>query len=113
MQIVYTYRPIEEAFQGVLDRATTQGRTVPVDMAIQSHEGAARAISELHSLYADNPNVHFEFIDNSGPDPKQGTIALTKKDNYRESRDRLYAILEANRSRLPESIYQRAKGGRW
>jgi UDP-N-acetylmuramoylalanine--D-glutamate ligase len=102
VHIVYTYRPIEQAFEAVLDRARIEGRTVSVGTTIETHEGAAQTMRSLFEKYAGNPDVRFRFIDNS--------IALTLKQDYRESREQLYGILESHRTQIPEYIYQAARG---
>lgn len=110
VEIVYTYRPIEEALAGVLERSKTQGRTAPIDYIIDNHERAARNVERLFEQYRNNPNVHFRFIDNSGSEPSLGTIALTKKQNYGETRKQLHAILEAKRPEITNSVYRATKG---
>jgi hypothetical protein len=67
-------------------------------------------VARLYERYADNPNVAFRFIDNSGSESKVGTIALTRKQNYLRSREKLDAILESERPNIPDFIYQAAKG---
>jgi len=110
VHIVYTYRPIEQAFEAVLDRAGIEGRTVSVGTMIATHEGAAQTVRYLAEEYAGNPEVRFWFIDNSGAHPAQGSIALTRKQDYRESREGLYDILESHRGQIPEYIYRAAQG---
>lgn len=110
VQIVYAFRPIEEAFEGVLDRAKTEGRTVSIGTMINTHEGAAKTVSELYDRYGLHPDVNFEFVDNSGPVAAQGTIALTRKQNYRGTREQLHAILESKRFELPDYVYEASKG---
>ena len=110
VQVVYTFRPIQEACEGVLGRALLEGRTVSVGTLIGTHEGAAKTVLFLVERYAQNPGVRFWFIDNSGPNPAKGSIALARKQDYRESREQLYGILESHRARIPEYIYQAAQG---
>jgi UDP-N-acetylmuramoylalanine--D-glutamate ligase len=110
VQVVYTYRPIQQAFEGVLGRGRVEGRTVSVGTLIGTHEGAAQTVRSLVGKYSGNPNVRFWFIDNSGAHPAQGTIALTRQQDYRESREQLYGILEAQRAHIPEYVYQAARG---
>lgn len=107
--IAYTYRPIREALEGLLERARSEGRVVSIDTLINTHEGAARTIAHIYHRYADHPNVEFRFVDNSRPRAKLGTIALTQKEDYRGTREQLHAILESKRSEIPEFIYQAAK----
>ncbi len=110
VHVVYTYRPIEQAFEGVLDRALMEGRTASVGTLIGTHEGAAQTVRVLVEKYAGNPDVRFWFVDNSGSHPVQGSLALTRKQDYRESREKLYGILESRRAQIPEYIYQAAQG---
>jgi hypothetical protein len=64
--IAYTYRDPVEAFKnGVLTRAMTKGRTVPMEYHIESHINARKTISDLAEHYKDNQNVVFLFNDNS------------------------------------------------
>ncbi len=110
VQVVYTYRPIQQAFEGVLHRARLEGRTVSVGTMIGTHEGAAQTVRSLAEKYAGNPNVRFWFIDNSGENPVPGDIALSWRQNYRKYREDLYAILESQRAQVPEYVYQAAQG---
>lgn len=81
VQVIYVFRPIQEALAGVLERARTEGRVVSIQTLINTHEGAATTVSQLYNRYADHPNVNFEFVDNSGPQAKIGAIAFTRKQN--------------------------------
>jgi len=108
--IAYTFRPIEDALRGVLERSKTEGRTVPIDMMIHTHTGAAMTVSLLHERYADHPRITFQFIDNSAPQSRNGSIALTRKQNYSEIREKLHAILESERSELPDALYRLTRG---
>src|ERR1022692_4602591 len=110
VQVVYTYRPIQQAFEGVLDRARVEGRTASIGTLIGTHEGAAQTVRSLVGKYTGNPDVRFWFIDNSGKHPARGSIALTQKQDYRESREQLYGILESQRAQIPEHVYQAAQG---
>jgi len=110
VQVVYTYRPIQQAFEGVLDRARVEGRTVSIGTIIATHEGAAETVRSLAEKYAGHSDVRFWFIDNSVTPPVEGSIALTRKQDYRETREQLYGILENQRARIPEHVYQAAQG---
>jgi len=110
VQVVYTYRPIQQAFEGVLDRARLEGRTVSIGTLIGTHEGSAQTVRSLVDKCTGNPNVRFWFIDNSGANPVPGDIALTWKQDYRKDREELYAILESQRAQIPEYVYQAAQG---
>jgi UDP-N-acetylmuramoylalanine--D-glutamate ligase len=110
VQVVYTYRPIQQAFEGVLDRAHVEGRTASIGTLIGTHEGAAQTVRSLAHKYAGHPDVRFWFIDNSGTNPAPGDIALTWKQDYRKNRDQLYDILESQRAQIPEYVYRAAQG---
>jgi hypothetical protein len=110
VQIAFTFRRIQDALGGVLERSKAEGRTVPIDYLIENHEGAARNVAALYEQYKDNPNVTFRFIDNSGPQSALGTIDLTKKQNYREARSELHAILESKRKEVSPDVYKITKG---
>jgi hypothetical protein len=111
VQIVYIYRPIDEAMNAALDRAKENGRTVPIDVMLKTHEGAAKSIASLYDRHSSDPRVRFKFVDNSAGDPKLGTIDLARRQDYRKEADQLDAILESRRADVPEIIYQAARGG--
>ncbi len=108
--VAYTFRPIAEAFEGVLERSQREGRTVSIGTLIKTHQGAAITVTQLFEQYKHNPNVQFRFVDNSAPEPSTATIALTRKQNYGEVREQLHAILESKRSEISESVYEATKG---
>jgi hypothetical protein len=108
--VVYTYRPILDAMNGVLDRSKTEGRTVSISSMIKNHEGSARTVAALHDKYGNNPNVTFDFVDNSGPSSETSDIALTRRESYASKRGQLEQLLESRRTELPESVYEATKG---
>jgi hypothetical protein len=111
VHIVYTYRPIDEAMNAALDRAKENGRTVPINVMLQTHEGAAKTVASLYDRYSADPRMRFKFVDNSAGDPKLGAIDLTRKQDYLEEANQLNAILESRRADVPEIICQAARGG--
>ncbi len=110
--VAYTYRPIREAFLGVLDRATSEGRTVAVDTVIRTHTESARTSALLVKVFHDVAQVSFRFVDNSSDGPRIGDIALTRKEDYAGKRDELYSLLEAERDRIPEYLYAATAGSK-
>ena len=110
VHIVYTYRPIASALEGVLERSKSAGRTVSIDTLIHTHDGAARTVSGLYEQLHDHPNVDFQFVDNSGSEPVVGTIALTQKQNYGGSRKILHDILESRRGEITPTVYKATQG---
>lgn len=110
--VAYTFRPIQEAFLGVLRRAVSEGRTVAIDTVIKTHTESARTSGVLAERFRHEPRVSFRFLDNSAGGPFLGDIALTKKENYASSRDDLYGILESERHRIPEHLYAASSGSK-
>lgn len=110
VHVDYTYRPIKEAFLGVIDRALSEGRTVAIDTIIRTHTESARTAAGLWEIYHDHPRVAFRFIENGSEASVVGGLALTRKENYAGRRDELYSILEAHRQRLPDHLYAATEG---
>ncbi len=110
--VAYTYRPIREAFLGVLRRAVSEGRTVAIDTVIKTHTESAKTSAVLSERFRDEPRVSFRFLDNSAGRPRLGDVALTAKENYASSRDDLYGILESERHRIPGHIYGASSGSK-
>jgi hypothetical protein len=107
--ILYINRPLEDAFRGMLDRASQQGRVVTIVQLINSHQGAIRSVRRLWAKYHDDPRVEFRFVDNSGAGPRLGTIELATEQDYTEIRERLYDLLdgEYQNGRITEVVYLR------
>jgi hypothetical protein len=61
--VVYTYRPILDSLNGVLDRSMTEGRTVSISTLIKAHEGAVRSVAAIYDKYFDDPSVRFPLVD--------------------------------------------------
>lgn len=110
--VAYTYRPIREAFLGLLMRAVSEGRTVAIDTVVKTHTESARTSAALAEHFRDEPRVSFRFLDNSAGGPRLGDVALTVKENYASSRDDLYAILESERPGIPEHLYAASSGSK-
>jgi GT2 family glycosyltransferase len=110
--VAYTYRPIREAFLAVLHRAVSEGRTVAVDTIIRTHTESAKTSATLVGIFRDVPRVSFRFLDNSSEGPRIADIALTSKENYANSRDELYGLLEAERDKIPEYLYAATAGSK-
>jgi hypothetical protein len=66
VEVVYTWRdPIEALAQGTLPRAEKMGRTVPLDVHIETHLGARQVVAELAQRYANDDRVMVRVVDNS------------------------------------------------
>lgn len=66
VDIVFIYRPQEQAWQGVEQRRLRSGRSVPYATFKNAHQNAIANVLELKESYAGNPQVNFLFLDNSG-----------------------------------------------
>jgi DNA topoisomerase III/RecQ family ATP-dependent DNA helicase len=111
--IAYIYRPIQECFEAVLDRARGEGRTVSIGTLIQTHAGAADTVRRLAAEYANDPRVAFRYIDNSaatGASP--GTVDLTSREDYTKKEEQLHDFLDAEYAagRISQHIYQLTRG---
>lgn len=64
--ISFTVRaPLDAIVNGVLPRARSKGRTVPIDALVKAHEDAPAVVGMLADKYADDPRVTFKFVDNT------------------------------------------------
>lgn len=65
VEVNYTHRDVLDAFKnGVMPRAKSEGRIVPIESHLDTHFGAHEVIPQLVEKYKDNPNVNFTLIDN-------------------------------------------------
>ena len=66
VDIVFTYRDPFETFEnGIVRRALSDGRTVPISIFAEAHQLALENIRKLEQDYAGNPDVEIVIIDNS------------------------------------------------
>ena len=64
--ILYVYRdPVDALKYGVLTRAMSGGRTVPIDALVKGHAGSSTVVRKLQAKFGDNPNFKLHVIDNS------------------------------------------------
>lgn len=79
VRILYTYRdPLEALVNGALPRAERMGRTVPLQVHMDTHIGARKVIDELADHYAGDDRVVLQAIDNSRGKGKAAPIELEK-----------------------------------
>jgi len=96
--IQHVYRPLREAFQGMLERSRTEGRVVSIRQMIHSQRGAATTVRNLQRAFGDDPRVSFQFFDNSGGAPREIPVPRQLSDaasGYTEASDILHAILDS------------------
>lgn len=114
--IVYTYRPLERAFEhGVLPRAMADGRTVRIDAHVRTHLRSLQTIQRIQERYAtqlpNEPRVDVLVVDNSGErsEAKLSNIAALRDVRYTkaDATAALTAILEREHEarRISPEVY--------
>lgn len=66
VDIAYVYRDTEMALYGAVERATKEGRSVPLSTLPANHRVVQRFILQLMDKCHDNPNVNFTLVRNVG-----------------------------------------------
>ncbi len=66
VEVDHTYRPFEQAVDGVIERAFRTGRTMPIQSLPESHREAQRVAARLAERYADDPGVDVAGVMNVG-----------------------------------------------
>ena len=91
VNIIYTNRPIEEAFKFALGRP----RTVPVGVIAAGHVNAANNIRAVSEKYKDNPNVTITVVNNFGgpADMKVGTLKDVPVYNLKEVQAHMHSVV--------------------
>ncbi len=125
VSIVYVYRdPVDALVEGILPRARSMGRTVPMEVIINTHIGSVQGISKLAEAYKNEPRVAIAIIDN-----RDGTGNATPSDfgfvrrmAHKYSRESLRPALSSaledayekgkrdNNNGISEAIYRATKG---
>lgn len=87
--INYTARdPLESIVNGIIPRAASKGRTVPLDIAAKAHEDAPKVLASLVDKYADDPRVKFRLIDNTKGAGQAAVVDVLPTFDYNGLRDR-------------------------
>lgn len=110
--IHYVRRPLEDAFDGMLERGEREGRLVSIDQIINSDRGAAETVRSLWRKYGQDPVFQFRFLDNSAEVPELSDIELASPRDYTEIRKALNERLDAEYrfGRITEHQYRRIRG---
>jgi len=66
VEIAYVFRDIELAIYGAVERAKTEGRSVPLSELPASHRAVQISIRKLLRRYRDNAQVAFMLVHNTG-----------------------------------------------
>ena len=111
VSIVFIYRdPIDSFVDGLLPRAKSMGRTLPLEIFLNSHVGSIEALPRIDESYKDDRRVAIAVIDNSRG-PGEATVAdleFVKTMARKHSREDLKAKL----LRALEEAHEKGKKGR-
>jgi len=125
VSIVFVYRdPIDSFVGGMLPRATRIGRTLPLEIFLNSHMGAIEAFPRIVENYKDDRRVAIAVIDNNRG-AGDGTVAdlefvktMARKYSREDLKTKLLRALEdayeegkkGGKNGISESIYRAIKG---
>jgi hypothetical protein len=125
VSIVFIYRdPIDSFVDGLLPRAKSIGRTLPLDIFLNSHVGSIEALPRIAEYYKDDRRVAIAVIDNSRGVEKAtvADLGFAKAMARKYTRDDLKAKLlraledahekgkKGAKDGIPEDIYRAIKG---
>ena len=125
VSIVFVYRdPIDSFVGGVLPRAERMGRTLPLEVFLDTHIGAADVLIKIAAVYKDDDRVAIAVIDNSRGrgNAAASNIEFVKVAAGKYRRDELRAKLSAaldeayekgkrgEKDGISEAVYQGIKG---
>lgn len=113
VKIVYVDRDPDKALPLYFDRANKEGRTVPIDVFLQSHRGARDSIRKLSDKYADDPRVDIQIWSNQGKQGEQKIIDVDQLSdfNVENVRPKLLRMLDEyyEQGKISEAIYNATK----
>jgi len=108
VSIVFVYRdPLVSLVDGVLPRAQAMGRTVPLEVFLNTHLGAVETILKIAATFKSNPRVAIAIIDNRDGTANAKIVDLA----FVESMARRYtrADLRAKLTQALEDAYEKGK----
>jgi hypothetical protein len=125
VSIVFIYRdPIDSFVGGMLPRAKSMGRTLPLEIFLNSHVGSIEALPKIAENYKDDRRVSIAVIDNSRG-VENATAAdlrfaktMARKYSREDLKIKLLRALEdahekgkkGDKNGIPENIYRAIKG---
>ncbi|HEY3154826.1 MAG TPA: hypothetical protein VGK65_24420 [Candidatus Binatia bacterium] len=125
VSIIFVYRdPIDSFVGGMLPRAKTIGRTLPLEIFLNSHMGAIESFPRIVENYKDDHRVAVAVIDNSRG-AGDGTVAdlefvknMARKYSREDLKTKLLRALEdayeegkkGGKNGISENIYRAIKG---
>ena len=113
ISIFYVNRPLDDALDGMMDRADIEGRVVTIEQLIRSQRGAAATVRSLWSEFGTDPRFSFIFMDNSSRRrTHEAGIETAAPQDYTENRRNLNELLDAayKIGRISEFSYKRIRG---
>jgi hypothetical protein len=125
VSIIYVYRdPIDSLVAGALPRAERNGRTLPLEVFVETHMGAPEVLLKVAETYKNDKRVEIAIIDNSRGRGKAAGAdlafvrAVARKYTREDLKARLLRGLEdayekkkrGEKDGISEDIYQAFKG---
>ena len=125
VSIIFVYRdPIDSFVGGVLPRAERMGRTLPLEVFLDTHIGSAEVLEKIAQAYRGDNRVAIAVIDNSrgrgnaGPSDIGFVKIAAGKYRRQELKAKLSAALEeayengkkGERDGISEAVYKAIKG---
>ena len=125
VSIVYVYRdPVDSLIEGILPRAQSMGRTVPLEVVLATHLGSVQGILRLSEAYKNETRVAIAIIDNrdGAGDATPADLGFVRRMVRKYSRESLQAALSSaledayekgkrgDRNGISEAIYRAVKG---
>jgi hypothetical protein len=110
--LLHVDRPLDDAFQGMLERGRREGRLVTINQLIHSHSGAAETVRTLWSEFRQDSRFAFRFIANSSVGVREGSIELARPRDYTRIREQLNELLsvEYRSARIDRAAFDRIRG---
>jgi hypothetical protein len=113
VRIVYVDRDPDKALPLYFKRAESEGRTVPLDVFIDSHRGARDTIRKLSEKHANDPSVDIQIWSNQGSAGEQKLIDVSDLSDFNVDnvRPKLINMLEDYHAegKISDAVYEATK----
>jgi hypothetical protein len=81
VEIIYVFRDLELAFYGAMERAASEGRSVPLGQLPRIHRQVQQSINNLRKFYFSEDRVTFAYLHNFGTkDLRLSTLEFSESD---------------------------------
>lgn len=111
--VVFVHRhPVAAYMNGVIPRALEQGRTVPIDGHLRMHRDAIRTFLRAQRHYADNQNVSFVVLNNTGHEQESFRADVDYLRNVKYDSDAIESAIrkalenELKEQRISQALYE-------